>query len=130
MDCLKPGFWIALGSGLGGATRFALDQLFAVSMLFPLATFFANICGSFLIGYLVGRWSGTSPSAKWHFSITGFCGGFTTFSAFSWQLLGLVGEGHGQMAGIYAASSVGLGIIAVYIGMSLARGGLQKAERL
>ena len=118
--------WIALGSALGGTLRFALDQL-ALHIntgSFPVSTFVANLSGSFIIGYLAGRWAAGGAAGphpyKWQFWMTGVCGGYTTFSAFSWQILSQVEGGHGQLAGIYAAASVGLGLIAVWVGLSLA----------
>ena len=117
---MKAGIWVALGSALGGVLRYGVDQVLALSVAFPLSTFVANLSGSLLIGYFAGVWSGGRASvAKWHFWITGFCGGYTTFSTFSWQLVELVGEGEGQLAGIYAASSIGLGLVAVWVGLSV-----------
>jgi CrcB protein len=121
--------WVALGSGLGGVARFVLDGSIGVSLVFPVGVFIANISGSAFIGYLAGRWSDGSSPAKWHFWGTGFCGGFTTFSTFSWHLIDLIGEGHGQMAGLYAAASIGLGIIGTYIGMSLAIRGTERHDQ-
>ncbi len=118
--------WIALGSGLGGAARHGLDlAVLPLGLAFaPVATFGVNLSGSLLIGWLAGRWAtggaiGPHPG-KWHFWITGFCGGYTTFSAFSWQVLDLLGRGEGQAAGLYAAASVGLGVLAVWAGLTLA----------
>jgi CrcB protein len=118
--------WVAVGSALGGVLRFALDQL-AMQVGwggFPVSTFVVNLSGSLLIGYLAGIWAvggaaGPHPY-KWHFWMTGVCGGYTTFSAFSWQVLALIGGGHAQLAGIYAAASVGCGLIAVWVGLSWA----------
>lgn len=118
--------WIALGSGLGGSLRYALDLLVLqfASVNLPLATFLVNLSGSLLIGYLAGLWSsGERPSRNPHkslFWINGFCGGYTTFSAFSWQVLEMIQAGHAQVAGFYAAASIGTGIIAVWLGLSLA----------
>jgi phosphatidylserine decarboxylase len=111
---------VAIGSGLGGSARYGLDQAIVVSSGFPLAIFLINTSGSFLIGYLAGRWSEGASPARWHFWITGFCGGFTTFSTFSWQVLDLIGDGRGQMAGLYAGASIGIGIVGTYLAMSLA----------
>lgn len=126
--------WIALGSAIGGTVRFALDQLaFQLGAgAFPVSTFVINLSGSLLIGYLAGLWAeggaaGPHPH-KWHFWMTGVCGGYTTFSAFSLQLLELIESGHAQLAGFYAAASVGIGLIAVWIGISWATGKRQKEE--
>ena len=117
-------FWIALGSALGATLRFALDELGRSlgADLFPASTFCINLSGSLLIGYLAGLWSAGGAAGahlhKWHFWMTGVCGGYTTFSAFSWQVLAMMQAGHAQVAGFYAAASVGLGLIAVWVGLT------------
>lgn len=123
---LQQLLWIGLGSGLGGALRYLLDSLVVLAGLavMPLSTLFINLTGSFLIGYLAGLWATggamTAHPYKWHFWITGFCGGYTTFSTFSWHILELVQKGEGSLAGAYAAGSIALGLIAVWMGLSLA----------
>lgn len=125
---------IGFGSGLGGGLRSLLDLLFLNLGLgaFSLSTFLINLSGSLLIGYLAGLWAtggaATPHPYKWHFWITGFCGGYTTFSTFSWQVLDLVRQGEGMLAGGYAAGSIALGLIAVWLGLSLAMRG--RVERL
>jgi CrcB protein len=123
---MKLLFWIGLGSGIGGGLRYLLEVL-ALNVgltFFPVSTLVINLSGSLLIGYLAGLWAtggaATPHPHKWHFWTTGFCGGFTTFSAFSWQVLDLVREGEGTLAGAYAAGSIALGLIAVWMGLSLA----------
>ena len=116
--------WIGLGSALGGTVRYALDQI-ALGLgqgLFPFSTLFVNLSGSLLIGFLAGCWSGQQiePDRR-HFWMTGVCGGYTTFSAFSLQVLQLIEDGQAIPAGVYAATSVGLGVIGVWVGLSLAR---------
>lgn len=122
---MKLLLWIALGSGLGGACRYGLDEL-ALALggdAFPLSTLFINISGSLLIGVFAGRWATGGavkpPAERWHFWMTGVCGGYTTFSTFSWQLLEMMQLGHGQAAGFYGAASVGFGLIAVWLGLSI-----------
>lgn len=123
---MKVLLWIAFGSALGGMGRHWLDLLaleFAGDA-FPVSTMVINITGSLLIGWLAGRWAmsgAPAPSAEcWHFWMTGVCGGYTTFSTFSWQVLKMVQDGHGQAAGFYAAASIGFGLFAAWLGMSLA----------
>ena len=116
---------VGLGSGLGGGLRLLIDLLVINLGLgaLPISTFFINLTGSLLIGYLAGLWGNDNaiPTNKWHFWVTGFCGGYTTFSAFSWQVMDLVRQGEGTMAGFYVASSIALGVLAVWIGLSFAR---------
>ena len=115
---------VGLGSGLGGGLRSLID-LFVFNLglgALPISTLFINVTGSFVIGYLSGLWENDSamPADKWQFWITGFCGGYTTYSAFSWQVMDLVRQGYGTIAGFYAASSIVLGLVAVWIGLSFA----------
>ncbi len=128
-------FWIALGTALGATCRFALDE-FALAqgaVFLPVATFVINVSGSLLIGYLAGLWAGGGAAGphphKWHFWMTGVCGGYTTFSAFSGELLILIEGGHAQVAGFYAAASVGLGVLAVWAGIAWATGKRAARER-
>ena len=118
--------WIALGSALGGSLRYVVNWLaLQVSVdAIVFSTLVENLGGSLLIGYLAGLWAGGGAAGlhphKWHFWITGFCGGYTTFSAFSGQVLSLIENGHANLAGLYAAASVGFGVIAVWAGLSWA----------
>ena len=125
--------WLGLGSGLGGCLRYLVDLL-ALNLglaAFPVSTFLINVSGSLLIGYLAGIWASggaLSPrSCKWQFWITGFFGGYTTFSTFSWQVLDLVRAGEGTLAGAYASGSIAFGILAVWFGLSLAMRGRNTA---
>lgn len=117
---------IAVGSALGGGARYFLDVLALEfsGVGFPVSTMLTNVSGSLLIGWFAGRWAivgaQRASAQRWDFWVTGFCGGYTTFSTFSWQILEMIQSGHGQVAGFYAAASVGLGVVAVWVGMSLA----------
>ncbi len=114
---------IALGGALGSVLRFAATGYLTplLNYRFPLGTFVVNIVGSFLIGvaYVLLVEKATLP-AEWRlFFITGILGGFTTFSAFSLEILQMWQEGHVFNALVYASSSVILGLLMAFVGMAL-----------
>ncbi|MEK6476836.1 fluoride efflux transporter CrcB [Catalinimonas sp. 4WD22] len=115
---------VGIGGFLGSALRFLISVMInrQVSTHFPFGTFTVNIVGSLLIGVLYGLWArefvDDSTSRIW---ISGFCGGFTTFSTFSYDSLTLINHGQYLTFIIYAAASVILGLAAVFAGMSLVR---------
>jgi CrcB protein len=104
-------FWVALGSALGGMARYWMTLAVAAvtGTGFPWGTILINILGSFVIGFFAtltgpeGRLS--VPFDARVFVLTGLCGGFTTFSAFSLQTLELARDGRWpQAAGNVALS--------------------------
>lgn len=114
---------IALGGALGSVMRF-LSVTAAARVLgagFPYGTLGVNVLGSFVIGglavWLVGARAGVSPVL-----ITGFLGGFTTFSAFSLDALRLWEAGAAGAAAGYVLASVGFSLGAVWLGAVLVRG--------
>ena len=121
-------FWVAVGSALGGMARFWCGEvaLRLAGAAFPWGTLFINVLGSFVIG-LFGTLTGPNgrfliePTAR-HFVMAGLCGGYTTFSAFSWQTLNLINDGEWLRAGGNVAGSVVLCLAAVWAGHVLALG--------
>lgn len=115
---------VFLGGGAGACCRFAIGQAkaLAVPSGFPYATLIVNVSGSLLIGFvgalLVGEknWEGWRPLL-----LAGFLGGYTTFSAFSGEVLKLVQDGKGLMAGTYVGLSIVLSLTAVWVGTALGR---------
>lgn len=114
---------IALGGALGSVLRFAAVGYLTplLNYRFPFGTFVVNIVGSFLIGvaYVLLVEKTTLPIEWRLFFITGILGGFTTFSAFSLEILQLWQEGHVLNALLYASSSVILGLLMAFVGMVL-----------
>jgi fluoride exporter len=118
--------WIALGSALGGVARHwcsvVAGQLFGLT--FPWGTLFVNVLGSFIIGAFFtltgadGRFD-ASADAKL-FVMVGLCGGYTTFSAFSLQTLGLIQDEKLLLALGNIVASVVLCLLAVWLGHVLA----------
>ena len=90
---------IAAGAALGGVARYALAS--SLTVPFPWQTFVVNVTGGALIGYLSNRLTGDS---RWLW-ITGFCGGYTTFSTFSIEVVTLVEQGRFGMAVAYVVGS-------------------------
>jgi CrcB protein len=118
--------WIAVGGALGSMGRFALTNLVAAwfGEDFPVGTLAINIAGSFVIGFF-GMLTGPdgrivpAPGLR-EFVMVGLCGGFTTFSAFSYQTLTLARQGELAAAGLNIAGSVVLCLLAVWLGVAAA----------
>jgi CrcB protein len=94
-----------------------------VGPTFPVGTLIVNISGSLLLGFLWRYALGTdaiSPEVR-ALLTTGFCGGYTTFSTFTYETLLLFEDGQAVRAGVYAISSVLLSLAAVWLGVSGAR---------
>ena len=121
---MKELLLVCMGSFFGGGARYlvgkAVQSWLAVS--FPLGTMAVNVIGCFLIGLLSGLSLGgqISPSTKL-ILVTGFCGGFTTFSTFMNENLLLGREGAMLSAVLYTLASVGLGLIAVILGYQIVK---------
>lgn len=110
---------VALGGALGSVARHALALLLA-GFGPAAATLAANGVGSFLIGFLWVRFGAERPVLR-AFAITGFCGGFTTFSMFSLEILALV-EAEGWMPAVTGiAASLAVWLAAVTLGFRLGR---------
>ena len=117
---------VALGGAVGSVLRYGLSLLFnpvSTTPVFPWGTFLANILGCFFIGLLAqitseqGR---ISPEAKL-LQMTGFCGGFTTFSTFSLEGVQMLRAGAHGLWFLYSAGSLFLGLGAVYLGFVVLR---------
>jgi len=118
-------WYVALGSGLGGAARLLLggwvQDRFGSS--FPLGTLVINISGSLLLGFLL-HYALETPAIGADVRAlltTGLCGGYTTFSTFSYETVRLVEDGDYRRAALYVILSVGLALVAMACGIGLAR---------
>jgi CrcB protein len=112
---------VALGSALGGVGRYACSRSMAawLGTGFPWGTLLVNVAGSFAIGLvagLAGPGGRIGPDLRLFLTV-GFCGGFTTFSAFSFETMELLRERHLAAAGANALLSVLLCLAGVWLGM-------------
>ncbi len=117
---------IGIGGGLGSIARYLCQKGVALVYphSFPWGTFAVNVIGCFLIGIFWGMSFRPSFAANesWKlFLMTGLCGGYTTFSAFSLEGIGLIKEQRLGLFFLYIAGSVLLGLLATYLGMKLQR---------
>lgn len=118
---------VLLGGAIGTGFRFGVNYLVAVVLReppkFPYATFFINLTGSLLIGFLA-EWFDTratvSPELR-AMVLVGVLGGYTTFSSFSLETLNLIRDSKPGAALLYSAGSVLLGLAAAWLGVQLAR---------
>ncbi|HEY3746069.1 MAG TPA: fluoride efflux transporter CrcB [Gemmatimonadaceae bacterium] len=118
-------WYVALGSAVGGVARFGLTTLVQqrAAPTFPIGTLIVNISGSLLLGFLWRYALGTnaiSPEAR-ALLTTGFCGGYTTFSTFTYETLVLFEDGQSVRAGVYVVSSVLVSLAGAWLGVSAAR---------
>jgi CrcB protein len=118
-------FYVALGSAIGGVARYLLgglaQRLFDTT--FPIGTLLINISGSLLLGAFVRYATETptfSPDLRAFLTI-GLCGGYTTFSTFSYETVVLLEDGEWTRAGLYAGASVLLALAGTLLGFMLAR---------
>ena len=118
-------FWaVALGAALGGVSRYylagAVQQRMGAG--FPGGTLLINVTGSLLLGFLM-RYALQSASIGPEVRLmltTGFCGGYTTFSTFSYETVVMLQDGQYSRASLYVAASVALSVAGTFIGFGAA----------
>ena len=119
---IKNFLLVALGGALGSVLRYLFSLLIKHNYL-PLSTFAVNIIGSFFIGLVMGYASNHHEGfGEWRlFLATGICGGFTTFSSFSWENINLMEHGRYAVASLYIGGTLLLGFTATVFGYWITR---------
>jgi fluoride exporter len=120
---MKALLFVGIGGGLGSMLRYAISLLIGrnVPIVFPLGTFLVNCSGCFLIGIFYAFASKYSWfNEEWRlFLITGICGGYTTFSTFSYDGFYLLKSGSYYSFLIYVFGTLILGLLATFAGVAL-----------
>lgn len=122
---LKQILLVGLGGAIGSIFRFLTSALMTRYALngFPLGTFVANILGCFILGICVGIF-GKNPTENENLRllfVTGFCGGYTTFSTFASENVQMLQQQNYMMLATYTLVSLLVGFLAVAIGLNLGK---------
>ena len=122
---MKQVLFVGLGGAAGSMLRYLTNviTLKYYSANFPLATFIVNVAGCFLAGLIFGSITQETAEAQnlKVLLITGFCGGFTTFSAFALENVRLMNSGNLSTAVLYTGLSIVAGFLAAWLGLSVVR---------
>jgi CrcB protein len=118
-------WYVAAGGAVGSVARYLLSTLLQERSggVFPVGTLVVNVTGSLLLGLLL-RYSLDAPAFSPEVRVllaTGFCGGYTTFSTFSYETARLMETGDYRRAVAYVVLSVGVSLAAMFAGFAAAR---------
>ncbi len=119
-------FILLVGAGgfIGSIARYLLSDAVQSKLLtsFPFGTMTVNVLGCFVIGIIYALSETANLAPEYRILIaTGFCGGFTTFSSFSFETLTLLQDNQYLYAMLYAGLSLVLGLMAAFLGVILIR---------
>lgn len=113
---------VLVGGGTGALARYAAGTAIMARFAgrFPLGTLIVNVTGSFLIGLLMTLLTTRHPN--WRLLlVTGFLGGYTTFSSFEWESYQAIRESGALLGLLNVVGSVALGYAAVWLGAAIGR---------
>ena len=116
---------VALGGATGSVFRY-LTSIFVnkhFNTIFPIATFTTNFLGCFIIGLLLGVFEKqqlANNDLKF-LLVTGFCGGYTTFSTFAYENVNLFNSNNSATAFVYIAASILVSLFAVWLGLAVTK---------
>lgn len=117
-------FWVFVGGGFGSICRYSIAEILKPYQLtFPYATLLANVLACVVLGALVG-WSlkaDISMNVRL-LLMTGFCGGFSTFSTFTYETFTLLEQGKLNLAFANIAVSMLVCLGAIYLGLRMSNG--------
>ena len=127
-------WYIAVGSAIGRVSRYLIGGLIqrAAGSGFPVGTLIVNLTGSFLLGLFL-RYAVDTPTLtpEWRAFLTiGLCGGYTTFSTFSYEAVALLEDSQWSRAAAYVGLSLVLALAATVLGFAAARGVVSLRERM
>ena len=120
---MKQVLFVFIGGGFGSAMRYLITKYLNNTESIPYGTLLVNVLGSLLIGFVLGfalRNEALNQNQTLVLA-TGFCGGFTTFSAFAYENHLFLKNGDFMNFAIYTLASIIIGFIAVFIGLYLVK---------
>lgn len=120
---MKQALLVFIGGGFGSVARYLIGKYLNNTDGIPYGTLLVNVLGSLLIGIILGLAikNNTLNSNQTLLLATGFCGGFTTFSAFAFENQQLLKSGDFMSFAVYTIASFALGFLAVFLGMYLVK---------
>lgn len=115
---------VGLGCFFGAILRYLFENIWNPLSNMPLGTLAANILGTIIIGLVTGIFFKNKILKPWTKTMitTGFCGGLTTFSSFSLDVVNLIQQAHFYEAAVYASLTMFSGLFGVFLGLYLTLG--------
>lgn len=110
--------WVALGGAVGSVLRYGCSRALNVAA-FPFGTMLVNVLGCLAIGLLWGVFTRHTNEQLRLLLVTGFCGGFTTFSTFTYEGIQLLQENRWTTFVLYTGISITAGLAATFLGFKL-----------